>query len=472
MSYDLLEQHIHEHDIATYDIIIALHPFYRYALYEKVRKTARLSDDCDIQELALNVIKMLPRLKKSVVDTFELVSLSYAELRQHYGITRQKLSAKADKARINIRKALSISKGDDEVQQKFDADKASRYKSIKYNGFSVQDSINRKKKNNKARDWAISECLESSARLAGLTPSPHDSGYFISLTLPGKYHSMTYEQANDEINRRLNGIKRDAERADILWLGIYKIHGHKDETPHLHIIYFVNNDNKKDLDKLTKIFFKYFQQEEERWEKNYSINQRITYFDGVLGYLFKDHGEANVRTGFIGLRKDIKKVWNRLYTGDYGDSSLSYLSDDRMWIAKQLMSVKEETTYLNKQGLEKYRKGQIINHDTDMYTVSPAYTLFSISGFRDDRLNKLGRNDNELDYIETSTRFISIMEMREYLNPKRIPYEYKKYRKIQHRYYVDLVNGKSYLYINTKNVFCNFIVEKVRGQPPPSERTG
>ncbi|OUI99258.1 hypothetical protein HK20_03810 [Acetobacter sp. DsW_54] len=162
---------------------------------------------------------------------------------------------------------------------------------------------------------------------------------------------MTFEQANDEINRRLNGIKRDAERADILWLGIYKIHGHKDETPHLHIIYFVNNDNKKDLDKLTKIFFKYFQKEEERWKKNYSINQKITYFDGVLGYLFKDHGEANVRTGFIGLRKDIKKVWNSLYTGDYGDSSLSYLSDDRMWIAKQLMSVKEETTYLNKQGL-------------------------------------------------------------------------------------------------------------------------
>lgn len=399
-----------------------------------------------------------------------MVSLSYAELRQHYGITGQKLSAKADKARINIRKALSISKDDDEVQQKFDADKASRYKSIKYNGFSVQDSIDKKKKNNKARDWAISECLEASARLAGLTPSAHESGYFISLTLPGKYHSMTYEQANDEINRRLNGIKRDAERADILWLGIYKIHGHKDETPHLHIIYFVNNDNKKDLDKLTKIFFKYFQQEEERWEKNYSINQKITYFDGVLGYLFKDHGEPNVRTGFIGLRKDIKKVWNSLYTDDYGDSSLSYLSDERMWIAKQLMSVKEETTYLNKQGLEKYRTGQNINHDTDMYTVSPAYTLFSISGFRDDRINKLGQNDNKIDYIETCSRFISITKMREYLNPKRIPYKYKKYRKIYNTYSVNSVNGKSYLYINTKNVlgvFFDYQCNQLRGQPPP-----
>lgn len=192
MSYEKLEQHIHENSVDTYDTLNALHPFYRYALYEKVRKTARLSDDCDIQELALNVLKMLPRLKKSVVDTFELVSLSYAELRQHYGITRQKLSAKANKARINIRKILDISKDDDEVQQQFNDDKASRYKSIKYNGFSVQDSINRKKKNNKARDWAISECLEASARLAGLTPSPYDSGYFISLTLPGIYHSMTW----------------------------------------------------------------------------------------------------------------------------------------------------------------------------------------------------------------------------------------------------------------------------------------
>lgn len=472
MSYDLLEQHIHEHDIATYDIITALHQFYRYKLYQKIKENSRLSDDCDIQELALNVIRMLPRLKKSVVDTFELVSLSYAELRQHYGITRQKLSAKADKARINIRKALSISKDDDEVQQKFDADKASRYKSIKYNGFSVQDSINRKKKNNKARDWAICECLEASARLSGLTPSPYDSGYFISLTLPGKYHSMTFEQANDEINRRLNGIKRDAERADILWLGIYKIHGHKDETPHLHIIYFVNNDNKKDLDKLTKIFFKYFQQEEERWEKNYSINQKITYYDGVLGYLFKDHGEPNVRTGFIGLRKDIKKVWNSLYTGDYGDSSLSYLSDDRMWIAKQLMSVKEETTYLNKQGLEKHKAGKNINRDTDMYTVSPAYTLFSISGFRDDRLNKLGRNDNKIDYIETSSRFISIMEMRKYLNPEKESYQHRKHRKTFNLFNINSVSVESYLYINTKNVLVDYNVFKCRGQPPPGERTG
>ncbi|AOW47953.1 hypothetical protein A4S02_14025 (plasmid) [Acetobacter ascendens] len=214
MSYEKLEQHIHENSVDTYDTLNALHPFYRYKLYQKIKENSRLSDDCDACEWALNVIRMLPRLKKSVVDTFELVSFSHEEIRELYGITGQKLSAKANKARINIRKILDISKDDDEVQQQFNDDKASRYKSIKYDGFSVQDSINRKKKNNKARDWAISECLEASARLAGLTPSPYDSGYFISLTLPGIYHSMTFEKTNDEINRRLNGIKRDAERAD------------------------------------------------------------------------------------------------------------------------------------------------------------------------------------------------------------------------------------------------------------------
>ena len=56
MSYEKIEQYIYDEDINIYDILTALHPFYRYELYEKVRKTDRLSDDCEIVELALHVI--------------------------------------------------------------------------------------------------------------------------------------------------------------------------------------------------------------------------------------------------------------------------------------------------------------------------------------------------------------------------------------------------------------------------------
>lgn len=445
MDYDNLEQHIYENDIKTYDILNALTPFYRYKLYQKIKENSRLSDDCDAREWAENIIRMLPRLKKSVVDTFELVSFSHEEIRHIHGITGQKLSSKANRARITIRKALGISRDDDEVQKQFDADKASRYKTLKYNGYSVQDSINQKKKNNKARDWAISECVEASARLAGLTPSPCDSGYFISLTLPGKYHAIAFEQANDEINHRLNSIKKYAERADILWLGIYKIHGHQDETPHLHIIYYVADTDKE---KLEKILFKFFKNEEARWEENYSINQRITDFDGCLGYLFKDHGEPNVRTGFIGLRRDIRKVWNSLYTGDYGDSSLSYLSDGRMWIAKKLMKVRQETEYVQ---------------EDKIILVSPAYTLFALHGFKDDRLNNLGRKDNHPAHTD-------IRKMKEYINPVKTLYRYKNTRKTLSLSAVNSDCGKSYLYINTKNVlriFFDYLAIKARGQPPP-----
>jgi len=152
LDYGNLEQRIHEHDIATYDIVTALHPFYRYKLYQKVADNCHLSMDCDEQELALNVIKMLPRLKKSVVDTFELVSLSYAELQEHQRIEKKRLLRKADKAHINIRRLLAISIDDDIVQQVFNKNKHNRYKHIKIGDKSAQDSIDKKVKCNRARD--------------------------------------------------------------------------------------------------------------------------------------------------------------------------------------------------------------------------------------------------------------------------------------------------------------------------------
>ncbi|GCD57410.1 hypothetical protein [Acetobacter pasteurianus] len=161
---------------------------------------------------------MLPKLKKSIIDSFEIISLSYNEIRTFEGIT----SRQADKSRINMRKILGISRDDDEVQKQFDEDKKNRYSGLKYGKYSVQDSIDKKVSNNRARDWHIATSLEESMKFAGLTQGPLDSGWFITLTLPGKYRSLSYEQCIEEINNRLNNIKKYAERYGIIWTGTWR----------------------------------------------------------------------------------------------------------------------------------------------------------------------------------------------------------------------------------------------------------
>ncbi|MCQ9156121.1 replication endonuclease [Acidomonas methanolica] len=465
MSYDLLEQCIYDEDIATYDIITALHPFYRYKLYQKIKENSRLSDDCDIQELALNVIRMLPRLKKSVIDSFEIISLFYGEIRQHHGITTQQ----ANKARINMRKILSISRDDDEVQKQFDTDKKNRYSRLKYGKYSVQDSIDKKLSNNRSRDWHIATSLNESMKFAGLTQSPIESGWFITLTLPSKYRSLSYEQCIEEVNNRLNNIKKYAERSGIVWTGTYVIELHKDETPHIHIIYYVNDfDIMKsqglrcekigtDKQKLEKIIFKFFKEEELRAEVNGLINQEITYFERVLSYIFKDYGKPNTRHGFIGLRRDIRSVWNNLYLGNYGHKSLSYLSDDRLWKSKKYIHSYER-----------------IHGDIK---VPCSLTLFALRCFKSDKLNHLGgeislSEYNELSMFEKMKYNKKHIEMYELLNKKKSTNKIRKYNKTLKLLNVNSVFVYLYLYINTKIVYCNFIIEKARGQPPPGERTG
>ena len=202
MDYGNLEQNIYDNDIATYDILNALHPFYRHKLYQKVADICGLSDDVDHQEYALNIIKMMGKIKRDIIDSFPIVSLSYDEIRTSDGITTRQ----ADKCRINIRRLLAIKRDDDIVQSSFDEDKKNRYKKLRFNNKSVQDSIDKKISNNRARDWRIANSLDASMKFAGLTQSPLVSGWIITLTLPSKYRSLSYERCIEEINHRLNMI--------------------------------------------------------------------------------------------------------------------------------------------------------------------------------------------------------------------------------------------------------------------------
>ncbi|MBS1104291.1 replication endonuclease [Gluconobacter sp. Dm-62] len=452
MSYEQLEQHIYENDIRTYDILTALHPFYRYKIYQITAEKCRLSLEYDVQELALNVIRMMGMFPKDVIENFEIASFSYSELLSYQRILSKKsakkvrLSRKANRARVEIRRNLKINRIDDEVQKDFDENKKLRYQHLKYNERSVQDSLDRKTSNNRKRDWMISCCLESSMRIACMTQDPCSSGWFLSLTLPKKYHGLSFEQANDEINRRLNMIKKYAERYGIDWSGISVVELHKDETPHLHIIYFVNNEKsyisqKTDRDQLLDIVFKFFDNEDP---EKYELNQNVTDFEGVLGYIFKDYGKPNTRHGFIGLRRDIRRVWNNLYIGNYGDPSLSYLSSDRLFNTHRLMKK---------------------NSWNDVVDGIPGYVLFSLYGFKSDYLNNIGKNDEPIRWVGLSR---VILKMRKCIN-----FSYKTVRnlllKIIRRSYVTDF-GYSYIYINTYSVFyciSRFETIKSKGQPPP-----
>lgn len=466
MNYDILERHIYEINSSKYDVLDTLNKFYRYKLYEKIRKISNLSDSCDVEPFAYAVVNMLSRMKKDVLDSFELASYSYRNLLQVQRITKTRLTRKANRSRINIRRILGLSRDDDKVQSSFDNDKKERYQKIKFNGYSVQDSIEKKIKNNRSRDWSISQCLNESSKILGMKQTYGESGWFMTLTLPRKFRDMTFEQCNDEINRRINMIKKYNERLGILWTAIYAIELHKDETPHIHIIYYVNDYNsmnesgfgwervKTDRDKLLDIVFRFFDNENDaRQNDNFTIdnNQEIYDFGKCLGYLFKDYGKPNVRHGFIGLRRDIKKVWNALYLGDIENSCLSYLSNRKLFLSITLMYMQDIDDFMNGY---------------------PGYTLFAIAGFKSEKINELANRNVDLDDTQFSMYYNELQKMRDYVNPAYAEKDkrYKKVKKtfIKSCYVLDF--GYSYLYINTKNVLDNnfgYQCIKSRGQPPP-----
>lgn len=466
MNYDILERHIYEINTSTYDVLDTLTPFYRYKLYKKIKENSRLNEDCSPEILADAVVNMLSRMKKDILDSFELASYSYKELLQVQRITKTRLTRKANRSRINIRRILGLLRDDDEVQSSFDDDKKARYQQIKFNGYSVQDSIDRKIKNNRSRDWSISQSLNASSKILGMVQNYGQSGWFMTLTLPAKFRNMSFEKCNDEINKRINMIKKYTERLGILWTAIYAIELHKDETPHIHLIYYVNdfdrinesgmgwNKVKTDKDKLLDIIFKFFDNEDDaRTNDNFTVdnNQEIYDFGKCLGYLFKDYGKPNVRHGFIGLRRDIKKVWNALYLGDIENSCLSYLSNRKLFLSITLMYM---------QDIDDFMEGY------------PGYTLFAIAGFKSKKINELADRNVDLDNTQFSMYYEQLQKMRDYVNPKKVKFD-KKYRKVRKTFikscYV-LDFGNVYLYINTKNVLSRFFdyqCIKSRGQPPP-----
>ncbi|QDH25565.1 hypothetical protein D5366_10445 [Neokomagataea tanensis] len=452
MDYELLESYIYDISTSVYDVLETLHPFYRYKLYGTIAEKRGLQPDCDLRELAENIVLMIPRINKDVKDGFEIASLSYEDLKESQKKNNKRLGRKANRARTNIRKTFKININDDEVQKTFDNDKKEYYESYKLNGFTVQDSIELKQKHNKSRDWSIAHSLDCSMRIANLCQNLCDSGWLLSLTLPGSFRGKTFEKCSEEINYRLNQIKKESDRQDIEWTGTFAIETHKDETQHIHILYYVKNYNedefsnkKTDRDKLLDIVFKYFNNEDR---DNYQVNKPAYYAGGLLNYMFKDYGKQNTRHGFIGLRRDIKKIWNSLYRGNYGDKSLSYLSGDSLWIAKRYIHCNDGTS--------------------DFISGRTGFTLFALRAFRSERLNNHGNNNKLTVYEDERTSYL-----RRELNNRKYKKTHQLYKKTTNVRYVKFLFGYVYLYINQDcvlGVFYRFEIVKSFGQPPPAGR--
>lgn len=387
-------------------------------------------------------------MKDWAKDAFELASYSYEELVQLQGITNQRLTRKANKCRINVRRALGISLADDKHQIAFDEDKKYRYKNTKYGKYTVQDSIDKKVSNNKARDYKISQDLNNSMQIAGMITFNYNSGYFATLTLPTKFRGMSYEDCVEEINNRINNIKKEALRKYIEFAGIVSIELHKDEVPHVHMIYYVHHQDKNIID---SIIFKFFDNEKARSEINVDINQEIYNFDGVLNYILKHYEDKHTRLFFIGLKNNIKSIYHNLYIKNYGHKSLSYLSNKRLFKSRFIMNLKD--------------------YQTDIYM----YSMFFLKCFKSDYLNGLGDIDkseykiihhHEYPFFyEDRIRKIQSMKNSIYFS---LDYRQKKIIIKKSRKTVNILYLSRFSYIYTKNVyilFFDFNIEKSRGQP-------
>ncbi|MBS1089932.1 replication endonuclease [Gluconobacter wancherniae] len=450
MSYEIIEQYIYDEDINTYDILNALNPFYKNTFIDNVAKKCRLSTVSDAQELALSIVNILDNMKDWAKDAFELASYSYDELVQLQGITNQRLTRRANKCRINVRRALGISLADDKHQIAFDDDKKRRYKNTKYGKYNVQDSLDAKVKHNKSRDYKISQDLNNAMMISGMVTLSHNSGYFATLTLPTKFRALSYEDCVSEINNRINNIKKEALRKNIEFTGIVSIELHKDEVPHIHMIYYIHHQDKDIID---SIIFKFFDNEKLRSEINVDINQEIYNFDGVLNYILKHYEDKHTRFFFIGLKNNIKAIYHNLYIKNFGHKSLSYLSNKRLFKSRFIMNLKD--------------------YQTDIYM----YSMFILRAFKSDYLNGLGDIDKDEYKIihhyeypffyENKVEKIRSMKNSIYFS---LDYRQKKIIIKKARKTAKLYKLVRFSYIYTKNVdilFFDFNIEKSRGQPPP-----
>lgn len=406
-----------------------------------------MAENCgynDIAEVSECLIEFIDSMPKEMINGFNLMSLSYDEIREKQRITKQRLTRNSNLLRRNFRRYMDIKLEEDEFQIQFDNDKLDSEKSYiifqdskdSETGLSAHDIKNYQQRKKYAVNQSIAEHVDDFA-----VNFLNYVGLFLSLTLESEFHNCDYGTAKTEINRRWKKIKRILKNKGILLLGMSVLELQKDETPHYHIQLYVDEKHREYVE---SVILNEFSNEYDRQE---NAIKDIWDALGVIGYCLKDSNKSDTYISFIGLQRDIKSRYDSVYHNEkYKD-----LSDRRISLSY-------------KRIMEKQPNGMV---------------LLLIRGFQDERLNLLSSRHKDFHYIKTDIQKIQIMylhaihfkEFKNLIDNKKNIYTsmrtYKIINKINDIY--NYVPTYVYVYqecVDAKKYYWE--CEKSRGQPPPS----
>ena len=443
MQYEQIEIYIREQYPDIWKKLLSLHHTYKNLISQKIAENCH---SYSLDEVAEHVVDFIASMPNEMRSNFSLMSLSYDEIRDQQRITKQRLTRKANLLRRNFRRYIDIRLEDDFFQQQFDTDKQDSEKSYiiipdkddSENGLSAHDI----KIFNQRKKYSINHSIAEHVDDFSINFLQY-VGLFLSLTLESDFHGCSYEDAKNEINRRLKKIKRILKNKDILLLGMSVLELQKDETPHYHIQLYVAPEHREYVE---SVILKEFSNEIDR--KSDAIKDIWDAF-GLINYCLKDSNKSDTYVSFIGLQRDIKARYNAVHHGNrYKD-----LSDRRISLS-------------HKRIMEKQPNGMI---------------LLIIRAFQDERLNLLSSRHPDFHYLKNDIQKIQVMylqcihfgEFKNLIDHKKYIYTSMRTYKIINEF-ADIYNYvPTYIYVYQECIdiiFYSWECVKSRGQPPPERR--
>ncbi|GAP25614.1 hypothetical protein GLF_2496 [Gluconobacter frateurii NBRC 101659] len=342
-SNETLVSALREYNRETLRSFQKLHPFYRDRLadlaYSRAEESFRARPD------PLDVCKEITR----IFSRFDLATESALELSSYMGLhlgwysarsmkqAPKSLSIKSSKIRKNIRRYLNIRPDEDVVEKEFISRKVRKKKSFIVlklkSGRKVTsyETAQHSKRIRRAKFLLISNLIIRSA-----IDILFYKVFFITLTLPREFHVSSYETAKKELQKRWGKIIEELRKLGIIVLGMKKIHLHKDETPHLHIILCIHPDHEQAV---RKIVFKNFVNDKFREEEAF---KEIEDHEAALAYLLRDFCREDDEVTycairFLGLRTGFLGCWDEFYKGNFDSPMLSGLSQESLSKAKDIL---------------------------------------------------------------------------------------------------------------------------------------
>ena len=316
----------HENGSFAYDMLMILDPFYAQKVVLKACEDAGCDvlsmTDTDREFVTDGVVELMKRMRdvlpNPTKDSIELAGMSYPDMlhkarkiAKRHGKRQVRLKKPANHARTNIRRVLGIRIEDDQVQNVFDDGVIEKrkhriiYAKLSDNSnddviVTAQDSFVRSEEMKLYRDKAITDCLrDSCTHVLHLTPLA------ITCTLVGGFHGDTpIEEAESELKRLINNMRATLKRKAVRHLiGKYIVEKHEDETPHVHMTLYVNDN---EIDAVADTVHDYFP------APDLDVRDNVEIVGNPLAW----EKYTDIRSGFIGLRRDIKRVFSSLYTGN------------------------------------------------------------------------------------------------------------------------------------------------------------